>query len=149
MKLIIPYGIRFNTGGEIEVVPVAHVKIRSSKDPKEILGIFVVDSGANISLLPASDARALGISLEAGEKIYVRGITGRGLTGYRHKITMELEGFRLSSVPVIFAKQEGAPRVLGREGVFPHLGIFFDEAKRRIALLDNRNEREKIESLFN
>lgn len=146
MRLILPYGIRLGEKGKIETVPIAHVRIRSSRK-KELPGIFVIDSGASTTLLPSADAELLGIILESGVKVLVRGVTGQ-LLGYRHRLTLDIEGVVLRRVPVIFAQSPEVPRVLGREGVFPRFGIVFDEARRRTAFLNQRQERNVINSLF-
>lgn len=148
MKFVIPYGIRFGADGRVEVVPVAHVRVRKSRGSLEVPGIFVIDSGATISLLPSTDADALGLNLKSGEKIIVHGVTGDKLIGYRHRVIMIIEGNEIKSVPVIFSEREDIPRVLGREGVFSLFGIVFDEAKRRIAFLETSAERKIIDAAF-
>ena len=147
MKRIVPYGIRIGESGDVEVVPVARAKVKSDSG-KAIPVIFLVDSGATATLLPLTDAEALGIELTSGEKISIRGISGDALAGYRHRSTLDLEGFLLQEVPITFASRSDVPRVLGREGVFERFGILFDEAKRRLGLLDRRSEARAIERLF-
>lgn len=146
MRLTLPYGIRLGEAGKVEVVPIVYARIRSSEE-KEVPGIFVVDSGATTTLLPATDAESLGLALESGKKVLVQGVIGRSI-GYRHTVTLIIETATLRHVPVIFASSPGAPRVLGREGIFSRFGIFFDEAKRRVAFLDQRSERARINAVF-
>ena len=148
MKLAIPYGISLEIDGKVKTMPVVYAKIQSAAGTKNVPGIFLIDSGAAITLLPATDAEALGLKLEAGEKILISGITNRNLLGYRHIISLIINGFSLKSIPVVFSKQNDTPRVLGREGVFPRFGILFDEAKKRIILLESKSERKFIDSAF-
>ncbi|MDP3771973.1 MAG: retropepsin-like aspartic protease [bacterium] len=148
MTLVIPYGIRLaGDEGRVETVPVAYIRVRYGAF--EIPGIFVVDSGATTTLLPASDADELGISLKkGGERVAIQGATGHVLMGCRHRVDMVIDNFFLHAVPVIFARAKNIPRVLGREGVFSRFGILFDEARRRTALLDAHKERKAIDGLL-
>lgn len=148
MKLILPYGIKLGADGKIETVPIAHIRVRTGSGTKEVPGIFIIDSGATTSLLPITDAEALGINIKSGERISIRGISGRELIGYKHTIIMIIENFQIKSVPVIFAMQRSAPRILGRGGIFDKFGIMFDEPKRRTALLDSHKNRKIIDSVF-
>lgn len=145
MKLMLPYGIRLGHQGKFEVVPIVRVRIRSAKK-KEVPGIFVIDSGATTTFLPSTDAEALDLDLKSGDQILVRGVAGQ-LLGYRHELTLVIEDVVLRRVPVIIADHPEVPRILGRESIFSHFGIFFDEAKRRTLFLDNK-ERKTIDSLF-
>lgn len=144
--MISPYGIRLGESGKVEVVPVIRIRVRSSRR-KEVPGIFVVDSGATTTLLPSTDAESLNLNLTSGSKVLVRGVVGQ-LLGYRHKVTLVIENAVLRNVPVIFAERPDVPRVLGRENIFPRFGIFFDEKKQRIALLDSKLERKSIDAVF-
>ena len=143
-----PYGIRLGADGKIETMPVAEVRICRIHSTASFLGILLIDSGATTTLLPATDAKALGIVLESGVKIMLSGVTGHRLIGYRHDIALDIQGYLLDRVPVIFAKKQNAPRVLGREGVFPRFAVVFDEVRRRTALLDAHKERSRIDALF-
>ena len=147
MKRIVPYGIRIGEIGNVEVVPVVHAKVKG--DSGIVIPVaFLLDSGATTSLLPLTDAEALGVELSTGEKISLQGISGDELIGSRHKVTLDLEGFVLQAVPIVFASRSDVPRVLGREGVFPRFAILFDEAKRRVGFLERRSERKAINRLL-
>lgn len=74
----------------------------------------------------------------------MRGVDGEVLIAYRHTLTMNLEGFWLREVPILFAAWSGALRVLGREGIFPRLAILFDEARLRVGLIAGHGERGAI-----
>lgn len=148
MSIVIPYGIRLSADGRIETLPVAEIKVQRTNDARFFFGIFLVDSGATTTFLPATDAVALGLTLALGKKVLVRGITGRPLIGYRHDVVLTIQDTAIERVPVIFAKRHDTPRVLGREGVFGRFGILFDEARRRTALLDVRKDRPRIDAAF-
>lgn len=147
MKRIVPYGVRIGAAGKIETVPVAHVLLHA-RNEAEVPVIFILDSGATTSLLPSIDAEALGLDITSGQCIVVGGVTGEAMIGYQHYLEMTIEGFRIPIVPVIFAQRPDVPRVLGREGVFLHFGILFDEAKHLVGFLERRSERKTIERVL-
>ena len=82
MKTFIsPYGIRLQEDQRIEVFPAAEVFILG-QGKRGIRALFHVDSGASVSVLPASDAEVLGIALHDGKKMTVRGIGDATLHGF-------------------------------------------------------------------
>jgi hypothetical protein len=106
-----------------------------------------IDSGATISVLPASDAKALGIPLRRGKKIAVGGITGEPIMGYQHTIAVMFESEKLK-IPVVFIEHESVPRILGRDGIFTSFMIVFDEAHRRVAFVDSADGRDARQAVF-
>lgn len=146
-RYVFPYGIRFQEDGNIETLPVAELVVKG-RGEEDLRAVFHIDSGATISILPAADAALLNISLHAGEKMMVRGISGKALKGFRHIVSFRF-GAALQEVPVVFVDERVlVPRILGRAGVFPQFGIIFDEAKQRAAFLEGHSERSVIDSLF-
>lgn len=146
MSFISPYGIRLGKAGKIETVPIVNVRVRSTRG-KEVPGIFIIDSGATTTLMPSVDAEMLGLAPSSGKEVLIQGIIGQ-LLGFQHRITLVIGNIILRKVPVIFAHSSDVPRVLGREGIFPKFGIFFDEPRRRTAFLDTDKERRLINSIF-
>ena len=144
--LVFPYGIRFQEDARIEVFPMAELDILGSGGVG-IRAAFHIDSGATISALPASDGEALGLEVEKGREMVIRGVLGDTTQGYMHEVVLRFEGKKFR-VPVIFVQDETMPRILGREGVFSRFAVLFDEAKRRTALLENRKQRKVIDRLF-
>lgn len=143
---LFPYGIRFREDTRIEVFPAIELNV-VGKRGRGISAVFHIDSGATTSALPITDADALGINLREGKKTLVRGVSDKGLIGYRHEVTVAFGKTKLK-VPVIFAPLASFPRILGREGIFTKFGIIFDEARQRTGFLDAKKERETIDSLF-
>ncbi|MBI3442860.1 MAG: aspartyl protease family protein [Candidatus Sungbacteria bacterium] len=148
MKIVVPYGIRLSADGKIEVMPVVEARIKHSGKNKTILGILLIDSGATTTLLPSTDAQAIGLIITSGVKVAVGGVTGHHLIGYRHEISLEIQGFLIDRVPVVFARNRNVPRVLGREGIFSKFTVIFDEARKRTALLDAHKEGKRMEAFF-
>lgn len=148
MKIAVPYGLRIGADRKIEVIPVVEARVKRSGTPLSFLGIFVIDSGASITLLPKTDAGALGIDIKSGKKLTVRGVTGHQLTGYSHEVAIDIHGYILERVPVIFTEDYDTPRVLGRDGVFSHFAILFDEVRRRTGFRDSQKDKRIIDYFF-
>jgi hypothetical protein len=83
-------------------------KIRSRENPSEILlepiipvglrygdkVVFVtalIDSGAELCLFHSSIAKSLGIDLENGRKVTIRGLSPDGFPAYVHKVFLALK----------------------------------------------------------
>jgi hypothetical protein len=140
------YGIRVRQDRRIELFPAAELMIQGRRK-QGIRATFHIDSGATISVLPASDAKALGMSLPRGKKTSIGGITGELITGYQHTITV-MFGTQKIMLPVVFAEHDQVPRILGRDGIFNIFMIVFDEAHRRVAFVDALDDRGLLDGLF-
>lgn len=141
-----PYGIRFRQDRRMELFPAAELLITGRRN-RGMPATFHLDSGATVTVLPASDAHALGIPLRHGKKVVIGGISGEPLTGYQQTIGVSFATER-RKIPVVFVDRPDVPRILGRDGVFTQFTMVFDEARRRVAFLDASGEREVIDPLF-
>lgn len=141
-----PYAIRFREDRRIEVFPAIELFVLG-RGKRGIRATFHIDSGATTSILPAGDAVVLGVHYQAGKKLLVRGVFGETFLGYRHEVSVQFALNPKLRLPAIFVENPAVPRILGREGVFAHFGIIFDEARRRTGWLDEK-ERGTIDSLF-
>ena len=137
-RFVFPYGIRFQENGRVEVFPAAEILVLG-RGSKGLRTLFHVDSGATTSVLSSRDALALGIDYRQGQKTLVRGFSGEALLGYRGVVALEF-GRRRIKIPIIFVEHDFLPRILGREGVFPHFGVLFYEAKKKTAFLDTNKK---------
>lgn len=91
---IFPYGIRFRHDRRVELFPAAELLI-TGRHQQGIRATFHIDSGATVTVLPASDAHALGIPLRHGKKVVIGGISGEPLVGYQHTIGVSFETERI------------------------------------------------------
>jgi hypothetical protein len=64
---IFPYAIRFLHDRRIELLPAAELLI-TGRRKQGMRATFHIDSGATVSVLPASDAKALGIPPAQGQE---------------------------------------------------------------------------------
>ena len=111
--------------------PLVQITVRGPAG--ELPALFVLDSGADVSLIPYSMGKRLGLSLEGTPRYECRGI-GKGHTAY-HLCPVELQigHFRIS-VHVGWSTIEDSPFLLGRLDVFDQLDVEFRQASNRIIL---------------
>lgn len=95
---------------------------------------FLLDTGADCSMLPASMADLLGIVLKQGKKAQSVGIEGRGVLVYIHLIKVKI-GNVLIQIKCLFSLNETTPFILGRHGIFSHFNILFDNKHKKIKLI--------------
>jgi Aspartyl protease len=143
---IFPYGIRFREHRQIELFPAAELVIEG-RGSRGIRAVLHIDSGATLSVLPASDSGQLGLRLSRRKKMLVKGVSGEFLTGYRHTVRVHVGDEQLT-IPVVFVEHPNVPAILGREGVFTSFAMVFDEARRRVVFIDGNTERKAIDALF-
>lgn len=102
--------------------------------PKQSLSFyFVLDSGADISMIPHSVGEALGLSAEGAPRGECKGI-GEGLVAYR--LCMVRVRFQHIEIPIRIAWStlEETPLLLGRLDVFDQLDIEFRQRTNAILL---------------
>lgn len=146
MRFVCPYGVRFQEDERIEIFPAAEVSVLG-RGASGLRATFHIDSGATVSILPASDAAVLGLRLSHGKRVIIRGIGDSLLSGYRHAVTFRLNG-RSVRVPAVFVEHVATPRILGREGIFTVFSILFDEARRRVGFLDGVEMRKQVDHIL-
>jgi len=145
-RCVFPYGIEFQEDGRLNLFPAVDAILFGQKG-RGLKVRLLLDSGAAVTTLPVTDANRLGVTLERGNKIVLQGITGEGVLGYRHLAFVQICNTKIE-IPVVFVDDKSTPRLLGRDGIFTHFTIIFDEAKHRIVFLPQNEERKLIDSLF-
>lgn len=91
---------------------------------------FLVDSGADLTLLPKSLAREMGVDVARCPKSVTQGVEeGRGVKIYYAKIRIRI-GEWDDDIRCAFANHDRIPPLLGRLDLFPKYNITF-HAKRR------------------
>jgi predicted aspartyl protease len=99
--------------------------------------VAILDSGADISVLPLEIGEQLGLSLTKG-KGPCAGIGGEVETSEDHvrvKITQGHENYNFEiPVKVVLDRKCNIPVLIGREGFFEEFEITFDERRERISL---------------
>lgn len=141
LKYKFPYSAKLNPDGTISFFP-AITAIFSGKNGNKISTLLVIDSGADITLLSKSDAGSLGIDLEKGKEISVRGIYPKLVSAFLHQVEIKIGNFEFE-IPVLFSTSNETPRILGREGIFEKFFILFDEKGRQTIFIFRNLESQK------
>lgn len=87
-----------------------------------------------VTLLRRSYADLLGVQLELGKRVDLHSVGGGQATAYIHEFPVRFGNELILTVPVAISLGEAVPTLLGRLGVFDHLHISFDGAKRQTAI---------------
>ena len=80
---------------------------------------FIVDSGADCTMLPKSAAKLLDIDINTCKKDRFFGIEGKGVTVYISEITVKI-GKKMLALSCVFSEIEITPFILGRLDFFNH-----------------------------
>ncbi|MFQ5752913.1 MAG: aspartyl protease family protein [bacterium] len=116
--------------GEIfkPIVPVTLI------GPKRSLNIFMLlDSGADLSLIPYSVGETIGLELDIEHRSEVQGI-GEGSVSYiLSEAKLKIENIEISA-RVAWALIEEVPFILGRLDVFQNFSVEFREFENKIIL---------------
>jgi hypothetical protein len=111
-------------------VPVLDICLRTTEG-QETRELFVVDSGADVSMATRYLCDALGLAWEAGTMVELRGIVAREeckVLASLHSVEVYLpDADRRLAIPICFADSDDAPLLLGREGFFDAFTISFDK----------------------
>lgn len=113
---------------KIQIVPKPNAEVTLANG--SIVRVFdmLIDSGADISLLPKSAGEEIGLELEHEEKVCnIGGLGGKVPVVYR-KLIITIGGEKFSC-PVGWVLIDGFPPILGREVVFDRFHIEFLQDK--------------------
>jgi len=116
--------------------PYVFVKLR--RLGKELETLFLVDSGADYSIITAELAEELGIPLDRLPERKIRGIGGSiGLSS--HEIEYEINGTKLRFQATTFFGRDyrGGVNLLGRKPLFSLCKVTFDDNGQKLSLLSH------------
>lgn len=94
---------------------------------------FIVDSGADFTMMPRSVSEQLGINLEAARELKVAGVEGTLISAWLSEIELNI-GDSLLRLPCLFSSKEDTPYLLGRMGFFHRFNVTFDNRGKKIIL---------------
>jgi hypothetical protein len=111
-------------------VPVLDVYFRIPSG-EEMGRLFVVDSGADVSMATRTLCDLLGLRWGAETEVELRGIVPREecrVVAQLHPVEIYVrDADRRLTIPICFADSDDAPLLLGREGFFDAFGISFEK----------------------
>lgn len=144
--IVFPYGIVLKEEGIIDTFPAVEVSF-VTKGSGRVSLFLLLDSGAALSALPRSDAAFLGIIVEQGVLMYISGVSGKPIKGWRHRVSIRFAGEDFV-LPVVFLDDDEAPRVLGRSCVFEKFTIILEECvKRSVFVRTGSKEAQSLRAL--
>lgn len=123
--------------GKLGTIYTPSIPITLKYENNSLDTIALVDSGADLSLIPMAIAKHLGIRLE-GEPSETKGIGG-SVRAYESKVTVIVgrgrETHRITiPIKILDREDDDIPVLLGREGFFTHFVVTLDQGEKRITL---------------
>jgi len=94
---------------------------------------FLLDTGADCTMLPKAMASIAGMDLSKCKKATSYGIEGKGVSVYIGKINARIGKYTLK-LKCLFSEEETTPFILGRMGLFSKFNIIFDNKNKKIKL---------------
>lgn len=114
------------TKGELIERPVADLFLKS-KSGGWIEFHPYIDSGADVTLIPLSLGKLIGLTLDENKVEQIGGIRGSVPVTY-HKIQAKIGGVELL-IQIAWALIEEVPPLLGRESIFDYFHITFKQSQ--------------------
>lgn len=115
-----------------DIRPVATLTLTVGEISVEVT--MLVDSGADITMIPLRLGRALGFKEDTARIETMRGISTYGVPYIEQKVEIKLVGQTFPAV-VAWVLTEEVPLLLGRKDVFDKFRITFDETERKVEFL--------------
>lgn len=127
-KVSFPYESKKSTIFKKVKRPIAAVDFWSSRFKKWISYSMIVDTGADYTILPFSDAVDLGVDLEKDcLSLETRGIGGTETVHFlKKKIKIRIGNFE-RDIPVGFLSRDDIPELLGRQECLDSFSVLFSK----------------------
>lgn len=123
--------------------PLSPIKSREGIVPEPIIPVsvrtpegwkmfdFLVDSGADFSVLPRSFSKEIGVDLSECRVSTTMGVEGSGTKIYHSKIDIRIGAF-MKPIHCGFASHDRIPPLLGRLDIFSNFNITFHAERNSI-----------------
>jgi hypothetical protein len=92
---------------------------------------FLVDSGADMTMVPKSFAEWVGVDLQRLPKFRSYGVEGLGLDVYHGELDVRMGRYDMR-IPCLFSSREKTPLLLGRAGLFRHFTLIFENSDQSL-----------------
>lgn len=94
--------------------------------------LFLFDTGADVTSLPASAGKELGIDIDKCPQVPMGGYEGTTIFVYKSEIKISFNN-RLLVVPCVFHPNEEVSILLGRAGILDKFTIVMDGKKKKVS----------------
>lgn len=99
---------------------------------------FIIDSGADFSLLSRDSTALLGMELFGGERLDVSGILGKA-DCFKRAVRMTVPGFEARPFDSkVYVSEKFKNNLLGHDNFFHHFIVAFDSEGKRFVLDDRK-----------
>ncbi|MCD4768189.1 MAG: aspartyl protease family protein [Methanosarcinales archaeon] len=115
--------------------PIASVKFKSKENAWIKLRLYI-DSGADITIIPLSFGRLLGLELKKEDIKQLTGVGGTSIPVVITEVEIKINDI-VFPINIAWALEEDIPPLLGRTGVFDKFTITFDQNKKIIIFDSN------------
>lgn len=115
--------------------PIASVKFKSKENTWIKLRLYI-DSGADITIIPLSFGRLLGLELKKEDIKQLTGVGGTSIPVVITEVEIKINDI-VFPINIAWALEEDIPPLLGRTGVFDKFVITFDQNKKIIIFDSN------------
>ncbi|MHB8860440.1 MAG: retropepsin-like aspartic protease [Minisyncoccota bacterium] len=128
-----PYTSLWNQNG---ILKKPMIEVEVSKDGQSFTQVAIIDSGADITVMSAEVAEAIGIDTEICEKKFVSGIGGELQEGFSCDIDLKVDGFQKAvTIPVLFVPGLQFNYLLGQYGFFEQFHVRFYKDQDTFSLM--------------
>ena len=86
---------------------------------------FIVDSGADCTVVPRDMATLVGIKLPRQADEYLTGVSGKSMACYKGKLSLKIQNQKFD-VQCLFTRSNKTPLLLGRVDFFSIFQVLFD-----------------------
>lgn len=115
--------------------PIASVKFKSKENTWIKLRLYI-DSGADITIIPLSFGRLLGLELKKEDIKQLTGVGGTSIPVVITEVEIKINDI-VFPIDIAWALEEDIPPLLGRTSVFDKFVITFDQTKKIIIFNSN------------
>ena len=132
MRLKFPYENRLSESFGIIPTITLWLDVLSVKGPEPFF--FLFDTGADVTSLPVTAAKKVGVDLDKCPEEQMSGFEGTSITVFRSKVKI-LFNNKPFVIPCVFNPNKEVPLLLGRAGILDKFTITLD-AKKKIATFE-------------
>lgn len=120
----------------VEFISTPYAEVTLITDGNELTEWFLIDSGADISLVKRGFGELLGFKIKEGEEIkQLSGISTNTIPYIHRKIKMKI-GEKEFEARIAWSLIEDVPLVLGKLDVFDKFDIIFKEREGKVIFTD-------------
>ncbi len=124
----------------LEEIQTAFGRISIPRIPIEVRTVFgyqtyhfLLDTGADFTMVPRLMAADLGIDLSRCRRLRSLGIEGRAVMVYLSTMRIKLARWEFD-LKCLISEKDSTPFILGRMDIFNRFSIFFDNRHKQIVL---------------